>query len=264
MNEIIYAGKHLITFSVSTHAHTNWEFIYCTSGEGQLIYNEGCLPYKEGDLLLIPPMVYHRNESSTGFTNIHFNMANPALHLEMPTVLHDDGNHFLLDAVTAIFYHFSSDPGKQSFLLSAYANLFLALVTAHLHAPVQNPVVEEIAGFIIRNYPDENLELDQYLHSLPFNYDYLRKLFKNEVGVTPHRFLSDTRLQAAAERLCRSDKNGRNISEICHLCGFREPLYFSKAFRKKYGVSPSRYQEEKRQALNLLRDGESIKLRPDA
>ncbi len=79
MNEIIYAGKHLITFSVSTHAHTNWEFIYCTSGEGQLIYNEKCLPYKEGDLLLIPPMVYHRNESSTGFTNIHFNMANPAI-----------------------------------------------------------------------------------------------------------------------------------------------------------------------------------------
>ncbi len=264
MNEIIYAGKHLITFSVSTHAHTSWEFIYCTSGGGQLIYGESSIPYREGDLLLIPPMIYHCNESSTGFTNIHFNMEEPSIHLKTPAILHDDENHFLLDAVSAIFYHFSSDPGRQTVLLSAYANLFLALVNTHLHAPLQNPVVEQIAGFIIRNYPDENLELDQYLRSLPFNYDYLRKLFKNEAGVTPHRFLNDTRLQAAAERLSRSDKNGANISEISHLCGFREPLYFSKAFRKKYGVSPSRYQEEKQKALAEQRDVDSMKLSPDA
>ena len=36
MNEIIYAGKHLITFSVTRHAHSSWEFIYCTSGSGRL------------------------------------------------------------------------------------------------------------------------------------------------------------------------------------------------------------------------------------
>lgn len=263
MNEIIYAGKHLITFSVSTHAHTSWEFIYCTSGAGQLTYQEGCIPYKAGDLLLIPPMVYHRNESDTGFTNIHFNMVKPALSLREPTVLHDSGNHFLLDVVNAIFYFSSSEHGKQSVLLSAYANLFLALVNTYLYAPVQNPTVEEIAAYIIRNYPDENLELDQYLRSLPFNYDYLRKLFKKTVGVTPHQFLSDTRLQAAAERLGRSDENGANISEICHLCGFREPLYFSKIFRKKYGVSPSRYQEERRRERADIPDGDAIKIRPD-
>jgi AraC-type DNA-binding domain-containing proteins len=263
VNEIIYAGKHLITFSVSTHAHSSWEFIYCTSGEGQLIYKDGCLPYRTGDMLLIPPMVYHRNESSTGFTNIHLNMVEPSLTVQEPAVIHDDANHFLLDAVNAIFYHFSSEPGKQTVLLSAYAMLFLTLINTYLHAPARNPVVEEIVSYIILNYPDENLELDTYLRSRPFNYDYLRKLFKSEVGVTPHRFLSDTRLQAAAERLGRSDKDGANISEISHLCGFREPLYFSKTFRKKYGVSPSQYQE-RMQSSAAAPSGESIKISPDA
>ena len=264
MNEIIYAGKHLITFSVSTHAHSSWEFIYCTSGDGQLFYQDGSISYKTGDLLLIPPMVYHRNESGTGFTNIHFNMAEPAsLNLLEPTVVHDDANHFLLDAVTAIFYYFSSEPGKQTVLLSAYANLFLALVGAYLRAPSLNPIVEDIAGFIIRSYPDENLELDRYLRSLPFNYDYLRKLFKNEIGITPHRFLNDIRLQAAAERLSRNDGTGSSISEISHLCGFREPLYFSKAFRKKYGVSPSRYQELRQLERAEAPSGDGIKIRPD-
>lgn len=264
MNDIIYVGKHLITYSVSAHAHTSWEFIYCTSGEGQLIFRDGCIPYNAGDMLLIPPMVYHRNESGTGFTNIHLNMVDPMLNLSEPAVIHDDGNHFLLDAVSAIFYHFSSEPGKHTVLLSAYANLFLALISTYLSAPVQNPVVEEIASYIIRNYPDENLELDQYLRAMPFNYDYLRKLFKQDIGVTPHRFLSDTRLQAAAERLSRSDENGANITEISHLCGFREPLYFSKTFRKKFGVSPSRYQEMKRREREAMPNAFSVKITPDA
>lgn len=262
MNEIVYAGKHLITYSVNRHAHTSWEFIYCTSGAGRLSYDGGELPYQVGDLVLIPPQVYHQNESETGFTNIHLNMRDPSLSLTKPAVVHDDSNHFLLDAISAIFYQFSSSPGKQTVLLTAYAFVLLTLIETYLQAPSRNPIVEEIAGYIIRNYPDENLELDQYLRSLPFNYDYLRKLFKSEMGITPHRFLNDTRLQAAAERLGRSDRDGANISEISHLCGFREPLYFSKVFRKQYGMSPSQYQAHVQTAEKEVPDSASIKIMP--
>ena len=261
MNEIIYAGKHLITFSVSRHAHSSWEFIYCTSGSGRLSFDSGVIPYQTGDLLIIPPLVYHQNESETGFTNIHLNMCDPALNLRRPTIVHDDGNHFILDAFTAAFYYFGSSPGKQSLLLSAYANLIVNLFANSLSTPTRNPILEEIVKSLILSYPDENFELDQYLRTLPFNYDYLRKLFKNEVGVTPHQFLSDTRLQAAAERLSFTDGKQANISEVAHLCGFREPLYFSKIFRKKYGLSPSQYQRRQRESTSIP-DGESLKIRP--
>lgn len=263
MNEIIYAGKHLITFSVSRHAHNSWEFIYCTVGSGRIIFDDSNIVYKAGDVVLIPPLVYHQNESETGFTNIHLNVRDPALNLRHPTVIHDDGNHFILDAFTAAFYYFGSNPGKQTLLLSAYANLIVSLISNCLSMPVRNPIVEEIAKNIILNYPDENFELDQYLRTLPFNYDYLRKLFKSEAGVTPHQFLSDTRLQAAAERLSFTEGRQVNISEIAHLCGFREPLYFSKIFRKKYGMSPSQYQRSQRENASVP-DGESLKIRPDA
>ena len=263
MNEIIYAGKHLITFSVTRHAHSSWEFIYCTSGSGRLSFDGGVIPYQAGHLVLIPPFVYHQNESETGFTNIHLNMRDPALNLRRPAVIHDDGNHFILDAFTAAFYYFGSSPGKQTLVLSAYANLIVNLITDSLSAPVRNPIVDEIAKNIILSYPDENFELDQYLRTLPFNYDYLRKLFKSEAGITPHQFLMDTRLQAAAARLGFADGRQTNISEIAHLCGFREPLYFSKVFRKKYGMSPSQYQRSSQQADHVP-DSESIKIRPEA
>ena len=218
MNEIIYAGKHLITFSVTRHAHSSWEFIYCTSGSGRLSFDGGVIPYQAGDLVLIPPLVYHQNESEAGFTNIHLNMRDPSLNLQRPAVIHDDGNHFILDAFTAAFYYFGSSPGKQTLVLSAYANLIVNLITDSLSAPVRNPIVDEIAKNIILSYPDENFELDQYLRTLPFNYDYLRKLFKSEAGITPHQFLMDIRIYRflLLPGLCRrpTDEHIRNCPPV--------------------------------------------------
>ena len=263
MNEIIYAGKHLITFSVSRHAHNSWEFIYCTSGSGHLSYDGGVIPYQAGDIVVIPPLIYHQNESETGFTNIYLNMRDASLNLKAPTLIRDDVNHFILDAFTAAFYHFGVSPGHQTMLLSAYANLIVGLVLDSLSAPVRNPIVDEIMNNIVLSYPDENFELDRYLRSLHFNYDYLRKLFKREIGITPHQFLVDTRLQAAAERLGAADGQTNNISDVAHLCGFREPLYFSKIFRKKYGLSPSQFQAHIREARAAFPDSESVKIRSE-
>ena len=262
MNEIIYAGKHLMTFTVSRHAHGSWELIYCTGGAGRLSYDGGVIPYQAGDVVIIPPLVYHQNESDTGFTNIHLNLRDPSLNLRRPALVQDDGNHFLLDAFSGAFYHFGLNPGKQTLVLAVYARLITALLQERLSTPAKNTVVEEITSSLILSYPDENFELDQYLRSLPFNYDYLRKLFKRETGVTPHQYLTDTRLQAAAERLSFSDAKQVNISEIAHLCGFREPLYFSKVFRKKYGLSPSQYQSRADRAAGAVPDSESIKIPP--
>lgn len=259
MNQLIYAGKHLLTYSVSRHAHSSWELIYCTGGEGRLVFDTHTLPYQQGDLVVIPPLVSHRNESETGFTNIHLNLVEPMLNLKEPTLIREDGNHFLLDAFSAAFYLFGSAPGKQSILLASYSNLIVNLILANLDAPAHSPIVEEIESCIIRSYPDESFELDRYLQSLPFNYDYLRKLFKQETGVTPHRLLSDTRLQAAAERLGFADARGASIAEIAHLCGFHEPLYFSRLFKKKYGMSPSEYQSRLQETAPVS-DPDSIKI----
>ena len=257
MNQVIYAGKHLLTYSVPRHAHSSWELIYCTGGEGQLVFDAFTLPYEAGDLIVIPPFIAHRNESETGFTNIHLNMVEPQLKNREPFRIREDGNHFLLDAFNAAFYFFGSGPDKQNVLLASYARLIIGLIRANLDAPSRSPVVEEIISSIIRNYPDENFELDRYLQTLPFNYDYLRKLFKREMGVTPHRLLSDTRLQAAAERLSVFDAHSPNVSEVAHLCGFREPLYFSRMFKKKYGLSPTQFQESRRQAVT---DADSVRI----
>ena len=262
MNDIVYAGKHAETFNVSKHEHNSWELIYCTGGNGELVLLNDRIPYTKGDVLAIPPKTPHANFSETGFTNIHLNMTDTTLSYKKPIVVKDDANGFIFNAFNAAFVHFYGKPEIKTILLSAYGDLIVSYLTAYRKGPTRSKVVEEIENNIIQNYPDGRYELDEYLRSFPFSYDYLRKLFKKELGVTPHQYLSDKRLQSAADRLASPYSDGLNIAEIAHMCGFREPLYFSRMFKKKYGVSPSYYLDKKSHEI-VTEDPDSVKIMLD-
>ena len=77
--------------------------------------------------------------------------------------------------------------------------------------------------------------------------------------MTPHKYLTDRRLQTAANML-RSEYNDGNVTEVAHQCGFREPLYFSRMFKKKYGISPSYYYTAQHRERSLPTDSNSMKI----
>ena len=261
MNEIVYVGKHATTFTVPLHAHDSWELIYCTSGSAEFRFHDHVLTYSSGEIVIIPPFIPHTNSSVNGFTNIHINMVETVLNISQPIVISDDANHSILSAFSGAYYHFYENSDFRQALLSEYGNLISALVFANQESIHVSHVVQQITNDIMRNYTDCNYALDDHIRSYPYNYDYLRKLFQKEIGVTPQRFLNDKRLQTAADMLS-SKYNSGNISEIAHLCGFREALYFSRMFKKKYGISPSHYYAE--QALlsdTPLPDTDSMKIK---
>ena len=238
MNDITFVGRHIAVFNVSQHTHDGWEYVYCTAGDGVFHFAGSSLPYKRGDTVIIPPGVPHSNESVHGFSNIHITMESPILTLKEPAVITDDGNQFLLQAFNASFYHYYSDRKERTALLSAYGNLISYYLIAYQTVTPRPGVVDEIEHHILNHYADCDFKLDDYLASLPGSSDYQRKLFQKEFGVTPHQYLTNKRLQIAAETLMNcSDK----MADIALMCGFRDPLYFSRMFKKKYGVSPSHY-----------------------
>ena len=243
MNDITFVGRHTTVFTVSCHAHESWEYVYCTVGGGVFHFGDRSLSYKKGDVVIIPPGLAHSNDSQQGFNNIHINMESPILTLKEPTIIVDDSNQFLLNAFNAAFYHFYSDRKERTSLLSAYGNLISYSLIAYQTGTPRSSVVEEIEHHIINHYSDCDYKLDDYLESLPFSCDYLRKLFQKEFGVTPHQYLNNKRLQIAAETLVNCSDT---VADIAVMCGFRDPLYFSRMFKKKYGMSPSHYTRQNR------------------
>ncbi len=240
MNDIIYVGRHALTMSVINHFHESWEMIYCTGGSGVLKFEDSVMPYGEDSVAVIPPMTPHRNESEGGFTNIHVNMVDSTLPYKEPLVLQAGKDGHLRHAFSAAYYYYSNSDIFRSTVLPIYGQLLTATVQAMAARDMPSDVVQQIANHILKNYPDVNYDLNAYLQSIPFNPEYLRKMFKSEMGMTPRQYLTDKRLENAARSL-NIFGSGANISEIARLSGFSEPLYFSRLFKKKYGVSPKNY-----------------------
>lgn len=243
MNKIVYVGKHALTMAVSRHMHNSWELIYCTSGDGRMIFEDSILEYSANDIVIVPPLLPHSNISREGFTNIHINLIDSTLTHAGPLVVHADSNGFLLDAFTAAFYYFSGNSAGFHTLLPIYGQLIVASLALSQPNYQHSEMIQKIENDILQNYPDCRYDLNAYLNGLPFNTEYVKKMFKKATGMTPHQYLTDKRLENAASTLATFCGKG-NISETARLCGFSDPLYFSRMFKKKYGVSPRNYTSE--------------------
>ena len=82
-------------------------------------------------------------------------------------------------------------------------------------------------------------------------------LISPEMTEAPH-------LKLAAELLVNDANAGaRTIADIAPLCGFSDPLYFSKMFRKKYGTAPRNYLESRLSGSVPEHDSDRMKVRLD-
>lgn len=68
-----------------------------------------------------------------------------------------------------------------------------------------------------------------------------RYLFGVAYGLSPHAYLTETRISAAKEMLWNTDIP---ITEIAEKCGFGCQQYLNDTFKKSTGVSPGKYREQ--------------------
>jgi AraC-like DNA-binding protein len=71
-----------------------------------------------------------------------------------------------------------------------------------------------------------------------FSEDYFRKTFKSIYKISPHQYILNLKLMNA-EKMLKSELY--SISEVSAKCGFSDYKYFSRIFKKNYGVTPSAY-----------------------
>lgn len=73
------------------------------------------------------------------------------------------------------------------------------------------------------------------------NNQHFLRMFRDCYGVTPHRFLIETRLNAARREILNSPET---ISDICLQTGFESLPTFSRLFRQRFGVPPTTYRRD--------------------
>ena len=75
---------------------------------------------------------------------------------------------------------------------------------------------------------------------------YLRRLFKKQFDTSPAAFVTRERMTLAKGLL---ENEERSIAQVALQAGYRDPLYFSRLFKKQTGLSPTEYRRQYMDAL---------------
>ena len=95
-----------------------------------------------------------------------------------------------------------------------------------------------IKKFIDENFADADLSLQTLCSSLSYSPKYISKLFKKAYQVSFKEYLNIIRINNACALI---SKGFSSVKELAFLCGFNDPLYFSKVFKAKTTQAPSEY-----------------------
>ncbi len=119
------------------------------------------------------------------------------------------------------------------------------ILTAALPEPT-NPSLDEkfilkLKSIIEENLSNASFSVEMLAEKMNLSRAHLFRKAKALINISPSEFINDLRLQRAAQMIrSRTD----NVSQIGYAVGYNEQSYFSKRFRKKFGMSPKDYAKQ--------------------
>ncbi len=105
--------------------------------------------------------------------------------------------------------------------------------------PSQHRVMNAIIGAIYKCV-DQEIKVTDLAEAANVSVSTLERIFKQNMGTTPKKFVLQAKLSTACERLIHTKKS---VSEIGGSIGYHDHANFTRAFRKLMGVNPTRYRE---------------------
>lgn len=259
----LFTWKGTRTEKENYHNHDFPEVIYILSGKGRCRVEEVVYDIEEGDLLLLNPRQMHQFypreagapavEFFIGFTDIQLPglLPNFVRREEDNLIIHTTGE--LRQKLFKICSSMEAEnavcrPGRY-FMLKSYLMQLLLLIIREKAEPVEvkngfafesvnkKHVVEQILSYFEDHY-QEKISLEQIAENMYLSPFYISKIFKSETGDTPIRHLINIRLERAYE-LLRSG-TVKSVQEVAAMVGYEDAYHFSKLFKKKYGIPPSK------------------------
>lgn len=120
--------------------------------------------------------------------------------------------------------------------LSIGFEILTKLVAPEHHIP---RIAEQAKEIIRTNYHQSDLNVEMIAEELHIHRVSLSRMFTNVLGISPVKYLSQTRMRAAIDLLTST---GLTVKEIALQCGFATDGYFVKIFRKQMKMTPREFR----------------------
>lgn len=217
-------------------------FLFRRTGTGKFVFVNQTLFSTPGNILFIPAGTsyefYTASEEECTYSSIAFNAdlngTEPAL---FPLENFPDADYMI--------NHFPNlwEIGNQSDrykCISMFYNLiaYISNIEHQSYADRRKfDIIEPAVDYLKKHIFDKTLKTDTLHIQCGISDTYFRKIFVSRFGMTPQQYITAKRLSQAKSILDSASFD--TISEISLSVGYKDPLYFSRIFKKKYGFPPS-------------------------
>ncbi len=229
--------------------HPYHEILFCEGAVAKLRTENGQIKIRGNQLFIIPKGKYHMFDLSGGGQLKRLKISIPdELVSDTPIrlfsgdirILHptEQGVAFILDRLCELLR------GKESAeqLHHAYSAVMLLLSELNLLTEAgevsgyqgASDAVLEVAIYISENLSGD-LRVEELSRAVNFSPSFLSHKFKEEMGISLHRYIVEKRLAYAKERIDR----GEPPSKIYRECGYGDYSSFYKAYLRRFAAPPS-------------------------
>lgn len=131
-------------------------------------------------------------------------------------------------------YSANIDLVAQSVLYYTFSHINPANALKGNTAKSRDTIVE-IKKYIDDNFRDPSLCLSGVSEVFGYNANYISERFASAVGICMTSYITSRRMEYAKGLI---NEGFCVVSQIAESCGYKDALYFSKQFKKHYGMSP--------------------------
>ena len=232
---------------------SNWQIVFIGRGEGVIeTEHGGTAELMGGDVFVLFPGEWHRyrpkkavgwTERWCGFSGTYAQQVMGAFFSVKSPVIRGEDTTSVRQRLRRIGSLFKD--GRTSCVPSLVAETIglladivpFAMQRKQLSPSAVGAVCDELAARF-----DEAIDLEDLSRRHGMSYPLLRRLFKSQTGFSPHAYIVEMRLNRAKALL---RETSLSVAEIGTSVGFSSHAYFSAAFQKRLGLSPSAWRVSK-------------------
>lgn len=267
---IVYHGKIPdFIHSYPLHWHDEAEIIYVTKGCAKITVWSNTYHVQEGDIVILMPHVIHSIEQLDSHHAEYFNIVfhfsilekpeensrydkylKPFLAHEKSVNCYEPKGTKLNTCLTPLLLSLIENR-RNSYTTCEYlvkSNLFMImhyLNQACINTDKNEVLLQEnyhklkTVLYHVQNSYAQNITIKQAAALCGFSESHFMKLFKELTGMSFTAYLVNYRLELSAKQLIETEQK---IIDIATNCGFNNHSYFTRAFLKKYNLTPAKYR----------------------
>ena len=212
---------------------------YVFSGKGLLQMSGGTHQVTGGQMFLIPPntrAIYTADKEQPWFYCFANFRASASPFPKNKVVFSDSRIGEVFQNILLLAKNEVTTP----FAIDAELYRLFSIVTTDVEPRTRQQQYVDNARSFIHEFYSRQIRVADLASYINIERGYLYSLFRQYLGVSPKEYLTNYRLNIAASLL----STGTAVKEVALACGYMDIYSFSKAFKKRFGCSPSTYAQK--------------------